>query len=193
MGHLNQRGQEAGEGVCKDALSGQNHHCGAYKNDQNHCRNLCCQVATPVPPNPTVSRSNKNTRVKEMGHRSRRIMTGRTSMKLEMEAKRQKRRKTYDREDRILCNDGERDEMRCLIEGKMGEDSSGMEYEPHNKGEGASDSELSLESEFSLDEGSTFPSCALALCTMSSMTLHMNGDKMKRDVVHVDAGVGNWA
>ena len=44
----------------------------------------------------------------------------------------------------------------------MGEDSSGIEYEPHSKEEGVSDSELSLESVFSVDEG---------------LTIHIRGDE----------------
>ncbi|KAJ8451316.1 hypothetical protein Cgig2_014088 [Carnegiea gigantea] len=93
------------------------------------------------------------TQVKETELCSRRIMKGMMSMKLKMEGERRKRGRIYDCEDSVICDDRERDELRCLIEGEMGDDSSGTEYEPDNEDEGVSDSVLSLESEFSVDEG----------------------------------------
>ena len=42
--------------------------------------------------------------------------------------------------------DGEIDELGCVLEGEVWEDSLGMECEPHNKEDGVSDSDLSLES-----------------------------------------------
>ncbi|KAJ8434758.1 hypothetical protein Cgig2_019683 [Carnegiea gigantea] len=75
-------------------------------------------------------------------------------MKLEVGKESRQRQKTHHCEGSDVCNDGDSDKLMCLMEGKMGEDSSGMEYEPHNEDEGVNDSELSLESEFSVDEGS---------------------------------------
>ena len=74
-------------------------------------------------------------------------------MKLEIEVERRKRGRTNDREDSVPCSDGEREDLRCLFEGEMGEDSSGTEYEPDNKDERVSETVLLLESEYSVDEG----------------------------------------
>ena len=41
----------------------------------------------------------------------------------------------------------------CVAHGEIWEDSSGTEYEPHSEEGGVSDSELSLESECSVDKG----------------------------------------
>ncbi|KAJ8420616.1 hypothetical protein Cgig2_023143 [Carnegiea gigantea] len=88
-------------------------------------------------------------------------MTRRTTMKLEVEEECRKRQKTHHRKGSDVCNDGDSDELsyllRCLMEGEMREDSSGTEYESHIEDEGVSDSELSLESNFSVDEGSAVP------------------------------------
>ncbi|KAJ8421573.1 hypothetical protein Cgig2_028557 [Carnegiea gigantea] len=86
---------------------------------------------------------------------SRRMKKGTTSMKLEIEGERRKQGRTNDREDNVLCNDGERKDLRCLVEGEMGEDSSGTEYEPDNEDEGVSESVSLLVSEYSVDEGCT--------------------------------------
>ncbi|KAJ8439434.1 hypothetical protein Cgig2_021548 [Carnegiea gigantea] len=87
--------------------------------------------------------------------RSRRMKKGTTSMKLEIEGERWKQVRTNDREDSVLCNDGEREDLRCLVESKMGEDSLGTEYEPNNEDEGVSESVSLLEFEYSVDEGCT--------------------------------------
>lgn len=74
-------------------------------------------------------------------------------MKLEIEGERQKRGRANDREDSVPSNDREREDLRCLVEGEMGEDNSGTEYELDNEDEGVSELVLLLESEYSLDEG----------------------------------------
>ncbi|KAJ8447718.1 LOW QUALITY PROTEIN: hypothetical protein Cgig2_031772 [Carnegiea gigantea] len=54
----------------------------------------------------------------------------------------------------VVAKDGEIDKLRCVLEGERWEGSSGMKYEPYNKEDGVSDSDLSLQSECIIDEAS---------------------------------------
>ncbi|KAJ8420921.1 hypothetical protein Cgig2_001966 [Carnegiea gigantea] len=86
--------------------------------------------------------------VKGIELRSRKIMKGTTSMMLEAEVILGKKWKRTEGQEEI-------DELRCVLNEERWEDSSGTKYEPHNEENRVSDSKLSLESEYSVDEGST--------------------------------------
>ncbi|KAJ8421134.1 LOW QUALITY PROTEIN: hypothetical protein Cgig2_021767 [Carnegiea gigantea] len=90
-------------------------------------------------------------RRRKMELRSSKIMNGRLSSKPEPEDEHRKR--TSQRQKCVDSNDKEREELRCLIEGEMWEDSLGIEYE--DEAEGDSDFDLLLESKCSSgrDEG----------------------------------------
>ncbi|KAJ8421204.1 hypothetical protein Cgig2_019167 [Carnegiea gigantea] len=93
--------------------------------------------------------------VRGMELHSRKAMKVKTASKPELEEECRKRRKTYDCEEDVVSNDGDRDELRCLVEGDMLEDSFGTEYELRNEEDDVSESELSMESKCGGFEGST--------------------------------------
>ncbi|KAJ8426478.1 LOW QUALITY PROTEIN: hypothetical protein Cgig2_010417 [Carnegiea gigantea] len=81
----------------------------------------------------------------------------------------QTRQKTAKGQKRVVSNDGEINKL-----------SPGTEYEPHIKEEGVSDSDLSVESEYTVDEKSTQR-------IRGGEGIHLQG---KRDVVEGNIGVG---
>ncbi|KAJ8419874.1 hypothetical protein Cgig2_033654 [Carnegiea gigantea] len=82
---------------------------------------------------------------------SKKSLTGRSSKpNLEVEARKRQRR--FEGPNLVGSNDGERNEMRCVLQGDLWQDSSGSEYEPHSEEERDTNYEISLEAKSDVDE-----------------------------------------
>ncbi|KAJ8437550.1 hypothetical protein Cgig2_017903 [Carnegiea gigantea] len=82
---------------------------------------------------------------------SRRNQTGR-ACKPDLEVEAKKRRRTVDGAISGGSNDGMREDIMCVVEGDMWEDSTGSEYKAPSEEEGGSECEVSLEVESDVDE-----------------------------------------
>ncbi|KAJ8442481.1 hypothetical protein Cgig2_022364 [Carnegiea gigantea] len=82
--------------------------------------------------------------------RSRRNQTGR-ACKPDLEVEAKKRRRTVDEAISSGSNDGMREDIVCIVERDMWEDSIGSEYEAPSEDEGGSECEVSLEVESDVD------------------------------------------